>query len=186
MMKVCLKRRRMKMQSRVKDLNEITMKHETKVTDYHLLKVTSSAFKENELIPAAYTCDGKNVSPPLDIEHIPEKAACLAIIVDDPDAPVNIWVHWVVWNIPITHHIKEHEVHGIEGINDFQQRKYGGPCPPSGMHRYSFKIYALDTLLNLPVTARKIDLEKAMSGHILAFGELTGLYKRRDKELMNI
>ncbi|MBX9781707.1 MAG: YbhB/YbcL family Raf kinase inhibitor-like protein [Chitinophagaceae bacterium] len=162
------------------------MKHEAKEIDYRLLKITSAAFKERELIPVAYTCDGKNINPPLDIEDIPEETKCLALIVDDPDAPVNTWVHWLVWNIPVTHHIKENEVHGVEGTNDFQQYKYGGPCPPSGTHRYFFKVYALDTLLDLKPGSKKNELEKAMSNHILAFGTLTGLYKRRDKELMNI
>lgn len=151
----------------------------TRAVDYKLLIVTSPVFKENEMIPVKYTCDGINVSPPLNIEHIPEEAKCLALIVDDPDAPIGTWVHWVIWNIPVTHHIKENEVHGTEGINDFQQHHYGGPCPPSGTHRYFFKVYALDALLDLPANTKKLQLEKAMSEHIIAFGELIGLYKRK-------
>ncbi|KAA9035662.1 YbhB/YbcL family Raf kinase inhibitor-like protein [Ginsengibacter hankyongi] len=143
------------------------------------LKITSSAFNNNEYIPLKYTCDGDNISPSLEIEVIPEATKSLALIVDDPDAPIGTWVHWVVWNIPVTHHIKENDIKGIEGINDFQKNHYNGPCPPSGTHRYFFKIYALDALLRLPATTKKIELEKAMSDHILGFGELIGLYKRR-------
>jgi Raf kinase inhibitor-like YbhB/YbcL family protein len=151
----------------------------TRAVDYRHLKVSSTAFKNEEMIPSKYTCDGNNVNPPLDIEHIPEEAKCLVLIVDDPDASAGTWVHWVVWNIPVTHRIKENEAHGTQGINDFQQNHYGGPCPPSGTHRYFFKVYALNTLLNLPVNTRKQHLEKVMSQHIIAFGELTGLYKRK-------
>lgn len=154
------------------------MKHEAKEVDYRLLKVTSSAFRDKEFIPAKYTCDGENISPPIHIENIPEEAKCLALIADDPDAPVGTWVHWVVWNIPVTHNLKENEVHGRQGINDFQMHKYGGPCPPSGIHCYYFKIYALNTLLDLQENTNKRQLETAMSGHIIAFGELAGLYKR--------
>jgi Raf kinase inhibitor-like YbhB/YbcL family protein len=155
------------------------MKHETKEVDYKLLKVTSDAFNENELIPVKYTCDGDNISPPLNIEHIPEEAKSLAIIVDDPDAPVGTWVHWVMWNIPVTHQVKENKAHGIQGINDFGKHKYQGPCPPGGIHRYFFKVYALDDLIELPVNTTKHQLEKAMSEHIIAFGELVGIYVRK-------
>lgn len=154
----------------------------TRAVDYKPLKVTSPVFTDNEMIPVAYTCDGKNYSPPLHIDHIPEETKCLAIIVDDPDAPVSTWVHWLIWNIPVTHHIKENKVHGTEGLNDFQHTHYDGPCPPSGMHRYFFKVYALDTLLDIPVTVKKIQLERAMSEHIIAFGELIGLYKRKNEK----
>jgi len=150
----------------------------TRAVNYRQLKISSTAFQHEELIPLKYTCDGSNVNPRLNIEHIPEEAKCLALIMDDPDAQMGTWVHWVVWNIPVTHHIKENEVHGIEGFNDFQQHHYGGPCPPSGTHRYFFKVYALDALLNLPANTRKVQLEKAMSDHIIAFGELIGFYKR--------
>jgi len=161
-------------------MNDFTAHNEaTRAVDYKQLKVGSTAFQNEEMIPLKYTCDGRNVNPPLDIEHIPEETKCLALIVDDPDAPVGTWVHWVVWNIPVMHHIKENEVHGTEGINDFQQHHYGGPCPPSGTHHYFFKIYALDALLDLPANTRKPQLEKAMSEHIIAFGEMMGLYKRK-------
>ena len=154
------------------------MKHEAKEIDYKLLKVSSSAFNDNELIPVKYTCDGANISPPLNVDHIPEEAKSLAIIVDDPDAPVGIWVHWVMWNIPVTHQVKENKAHGIQGINDFGKHKYQGPCPPGGIHRYFFKVYALDDIIELPVNTTKHQLEKAMSEHIIAFGELVGMYAR--------
>lgn len=153
-------------------------KEATRAIDYKPLKVSSTAFENDGMIPVEYTCDGSNINPPLDIDHIPEEAKCLVLIVDDPDAPVGTWVHWVVWNIPVTHHIKEDQVHGIEGMNDFQQPAYCGPCPPSGTHRYFFKVYALDALLTLPANTRKAQLEKEMSEHIIAFGELVGLYTR--------
>ncbi|HSN60644.1 MAG TPA: YbhB/YbcL family Raf kinase inhibitor-like protein [Ferruginibacter sp.] len=153
-------------------------KEATRAIDYMQLKISSTAFQYGELIPSQYTCDGINISPPLDIENIPEEAKCLAIIVDDPDAPIAVWVHWIVWNIPVTHHVKENIVHGEEGLNDFQKHCYMGPCPPSGTHHYFFKIYALDTLLTLPFNTRKPELEKAISEHIIGFGELVGLYAR--------
>ena len=150
----------------------------TRAVDFKQLKVSSTAFKNEGMIPLKYTCDGNNVNPPLNIEHIPEDAKCLALIVEDPDALMGVWIHWVVWNIPVTHHIKENGIHGIEGINDFQQLHYGGPCPPSGTHRYVFKVYALDSLLDLPANTKKNQIEKAISEHIIGFGELIGLYKK--------
>ena len=155
------------------------MKRVEKAVDYALLNVSSTAFKEGEKIPSQFTCDGKNINPPIDIENIPVEAKCLTLIVDDPDAPRGDWVHWLVWNIPITHHIGENKIHGIQGQNDFKRQDYGGPCPPSGTHRYFFKVYALDALLDLPETAGKQELEKAMSEHIVGFGELVGLYSRQ-------
>lgn len=154
------------------------MKHIEKAVDYKIMDISSAVFKAGEMIPSKYTCEGANVNPPLDIKDIPGDAKCLTLIVDDPDAPNGTWVHWVVWNIPVTHHLKERHVPGKEGVNDFQQHRYGGPCPPSGTHRYFFKVYALDALLDLPADARKSDLEKAMSEHIVGFGELIGLYRR--------
>jgi len=154
------------------------MIHIAKSVDYKQLDISSASFQAGEEIPVKYTCDGANISPSLDIKGIPEEAKCLALIVDDPDAPISTWVHWVVWNIPVTHHIKENEIHGVEGINDFQQYHYGGPCPPSGTHHYYFKIYALDALLDLPKGSKEFQLEKAMSEHIIAYGEMMGLYTR--------
>lgn len=154
------------------------MKHEIREVDYKLLKISSAVFKADGMIPPQFTCDGENVNPPLDIKDIPEEAKCLALIVDDPDAPGGTWAHWIVWNIPVTHHIKENHIQGIEGRNDFHKNKYGGPCPPSGIHRYFFKVYALDALLDLPLNSDKAKLERTMSEHIIGFGELIGLYKK--------
>ncbi len=143
------------------------------------LTITSSVFENNGVIPAKYTCDGEDVNPPLSISGVPEGTESLVLIVDDPDAPMGTWDHWVVWNIPPVKKIEGNSVPGTEGINDFRKHSYGGPCPPSGTHRYFFKVYALDTKLDLSSNSRKRDVEKAMEGHILAEGEIVGLYSRR-------
>jgi len=142
------------------------------------LTVSSPAFENNKLIPAKYTCDGDNVNPPLTIEGVPDETKSLVLIVDDPDCPTGAWDHWIVWNIPATSKIEENAVPGTEGINTARKHSYGGPCPPSGTHRYFFKVYALDTKLGLSPNSRKKDVEKAMQGYILAKGELVGLYRR--------
>ncbi len=143
------------------------------------LTVTSPAFQHNGLIPKNYTCDGDDVNPPLSIQSIPEGTQSLALIIDDPDASSKTWVHWVVWNISTGKEIGEDSVPGTEGLNDFNKHTYGGPSPPSGTHRYFFKVYALDSKLNLPPNSRKKDVEEAMKDHTLAKGEIIGLYKRR-------
>ncbi len=154
------------------------IKHIDKAVDYLPLSISSPAFEEGGMIPTKYTCDGKNISPPIDVENVPEAAQCLVLIMDDPDAPAGTWVHWLVWNIPVTHHLEENDVHGVEGLNDFKKNNYGGPCPPSGTHRYRIKIYALNNLLDLPPESMKPQLEKAMAEFVIAFGQLEGLYKR--------
>jgi len=143
------------------------------------LAITSPAFENNGFIPSKYTCDGDNINPALKIAGVPEGTQSLTLIVDDPDAPMGTWDHWIVWNIPPTERIEENSVPGTEGLNDSRKHSYGGPCPPSGAHRYFFKVYALDTKLVLHPNSRKKDVEKAMEGHILAKGEIVGLYKRR-------
>lgn len=146
------------------------------------MSISSPAFKANASIPEKYTCEGSDVSPPLVIDNIPAEAKSLALIVDDPDAPMGTWVHWVVWNIdPKIKEIKEGTIpkEGVQGINSFKKHEYGGPCPPSGTHRYFFKIYALDTSLSLKPNAEKRDLEQAMKGHILQRSEIMGLYKKK-------
>ncbi|RMF54541.1 YbhB/YbcL family Raf kinase inhibitor-like protein [Candidatus Woesearchaeota archaeon] len=148
-----------------------------KVNYENRLVVSSAAFEHNGLIPKKYTCDGADVNPPLSIDNIPKGARSLVLIVDDPDAPSGTWVHWVVWNIPLGD-IKENSVPGTQGLNDFKKKSWGGPCPPSGTHRYFFKAYALDTILNISPNSRKHDVEKAMQDHIIARGELIGLYSR--------
>jgi Raf kinase inhibitor-like YbhB/YbcL family protein len=148
------------------------------LTEFKPLRITSTAFDMNQLIPTKYTCDGQDINPPINIEGVPEKAHSLVLIVDDPDAPGKTWVHWLVWNIPITHHIKENSIPGVQGWNDFERCDWGGPCPPSGIHRYFFKVYALDSLLQLFSKATRTELEQAMHQHILAYGELVGIYKK--------
>ena len=151
------------------------------------ITVTSSAFKEGGMIPAKYTCDGNNSSPPLNWQQPPQGTKSFALISDDPDAPVGTWVHWVMWNIPAeTNQLpenvppkKELPDGSRQGITDFGRSGYGGPCPPSGTHRYYFKVYALDQMLDIPVTSTKQNLLEAMKGHILAEGMLMGKYKRQ-------
>jgi Raf kinase inhibitor-like YbhB/YbcL family protein len=154
--------------------------HETD-TKRHVLKLTSTAFQENGLIPTKYTCDGKNVNPPLEIESIPADVKSLVLIVEDPDAPVGTWLHWILWNIPVTHIIHENEAPGIQGKNDFGNSNYGGPCPPGGTHRYVFKIYGLNELIDLPKGSSRNDVDRAMREHLVAYGELMGRYKRSRK-----
>ena len=151
------------------------------------IKVISPAFEEGGMIPSKYTADGQNISPPLKWEGVPDGTKSIALISDDPDAPVGTWVHWVMWNIPaeareLTENIPPDEDlpdGSRQGITDFRSIGYGGPAPPSGMHRYYFKVYALDMKLDLPSSSKKADLLKAMEGHILAEGQLMGKYKRR-------
>ena len=142
------------------------------------LTVKSPAFENNKLIPSKYTCDGEEVSPPLAVEGIPEKTKSLALIMEDPDAPAGLFIHWLVWNIPPTDKIQENSVPGTEGLNTNKKNSYHGPCPPGGTHRYYFKVYALDTHLNLSAFSEKEVLENAIQNHILAHGELVGLYRR--------
>jgi len=143
------------------------------------MQITSSAFKHNGKIPSKYTCDGEDVNPDLSISGILENTKTLALIMHDPDAPVEGgWTHWVVFNIPVTDNIAENSVPGKEGFNSFKQTAWGGPCPPSGTHRYFFYVYALDTELTLDSSPTKADVEKAMENHILEKAELMGLYIR--------
>jgi Raf kinase inhibitor-like YbhB/YbcL family protein len=150
------------------------------------IKVTSSAFKEGEMIPSKYTCDGINISPPLYWQTEVKGIKSFALIIDDPDAPSGDWVHWVVFNIPaeireLTEDSKANRNlpdEALMGTNDFRTITYGGPCPPSGTHRYFFKVYGLDFVLHLKAGATKKELLEAMKGHILAQGQLIGLYKR--------
>ena len=151
------------------------------------MKLTSTAFEEGGMIPAEYTCDGQNISPPLAWSGVPDGAKTLALIADDPDAPRGTWVHWIVYQIPPTEKGLPENVparatldNGArQGTNDFKKTAYGGPCPPSGTHRYFFKLYALDADLNLPPGATKDQLLKATEGHVLAEGQLMGRYKRQ-------
>ena len=151
------------------------------------IKVTSTAFEQGGMIPAKYTCDGADISPPLKWDPVPEAAKTIALISDDPDAPMGTWVHWVLFNLPagvteLPENVppKEKLDNGaVQGTTDFRRIGYGGPCPPSGTHRYYFKVYALDTALDLTSKAEKKDVVKAMEGHIVGQGELMGKYKRQ-------
>ncbi len=144
------------------------------------IQITSSAFMEGDSIPSLYTCDDKNVSPPLTWTNVPSNTVNLALIMDDPDAR-GTWVHWVLYNLnpDLTGLDQGKAGGGIEGINDFKEFGYGGPCPPRGStHRYFIKLYALDAVLELKAGATKAQLESAMHGHILAQGQLMGKYGR--------
>ena len=143
-----------------------------------VMKVTSPEFKNNGFIPKKFTCQGENINPGLVIDNIPDETRSIALIVDDPDAPAGTWVHWVVYDIPVVSCIDEDSIPGKQGMNDFRTKDYGGPCPPSGTHRYFFKVYALDAELNIEEGITKSDLEETMQTHILDKAELIGLYKK--------
>ncbi len=151
------------------------------------MKISSSAFGHEEKIPSRYTCDSQDVSPPLAWEQVPAEAKSLVLICDDPDAPMGTWVHWVFYDIPPSlaglpekiAPVERPDIGGVQGKNDFGRPGYGGPCPPSGTHRYFFKLYALDTVLNLPPGRTKKQVLQAMEGHVLAEAVLMGTYSRR-------
>ncbi len=150
------------------------------------MKLTSLAFAEGNIIPSRYTCDGQEISPPLSWSDVPARAKALALIADDPDAPAGTWVHWVIFNLPgtlsgLSEHVppdKAPRVGGVQGTNSWPAIGYGGPCPPSGTHRYFFKLYALDSELSLTSSATAGDVQAAMKGHILAEAQLMGRYQR--------
>ena len=157
------------------------------------INLGSSAFTDGGMIPKIFTCDGSDRSPPLEWSGVPASARSLALICDDPDAPRGIWAHWVVFNLlPETKALNEGVPHedtitlgagkAQQGRNDFGKIGYGGPCPPSGTHRYFFRLYALDSELKLTSTATRADLIGAIQGHILSEGRLIGKYQRGGKE----
>ena len=149
-------------------------------------EIKSNTFTNENTIPSKYTCDGPDLSPPLSWSNPPAGTKSYALIADDPDAPVGTWVHWVVWNIPAgTSSLKEEMDKAPkfpdgtrQGVNDFKRTGYGGPCPPGGTHRYYFKLYALDSILDIPANATKANLEAAMKGHVLGQATLMGTYSR--------
>src|SRR5664280_193984 len=153
------------------------------------MQITSSAFTEGNMIPAKYTCDGQDISPPLEWKDIPADTKSFSLISDDPDTSMGTWVHWVAFNIPsgiakLDENVKpekEFKNSMMQGNNDWPKIGYGGPCPPSGTHRYYFKLYALDTILPLKPRASKSQLLNAMRGHVLAEAQLMGKYKRLRK-----
>lgn len=153
------------------------------------IELTSAVFTTGERIPTQYCCDGEDMSPPLTWSDGPDGTQCYALIMDDPDAPAGTWVHWIAWNITKTS-LEENESqeaiadggdHIEQGRNSWKKPGYGGPCPPppTGEHRYFFRIYALDEHLDLPETTTRQRLEEAMEGHVLAVGELMGTYSRK-------
>lgn len=150
------------------------------------ITVKSNAFEEGGMIPKKYTCDDRDVSPPLAWDNVPEGTKSLALICDDPDAPMGTWVHWVLYDLPpATRELPENippkktlDNGAKHGTNDFRKTGYGGPCPPGGTHRYYFKLYALDTEIKRDPGMTKAELLKAMEGHILTEGQLMGKYKR--------
>ena len=141
-------------------------------------RLISTVFSQNGHIPPRYTCEGENINPPLKAENIPEGTKTLALIVEDPDAPRGTFDHWIVWNISPNEAIAEGKGPGINGTNGFGKTGYGGPCPPSGVHRYFFRVFALDDELDLPAGSKKADLLDAMKGHVLATAELMGFYQK--------
>ncbi|HEV8283324.1 MAG TPA: YbhB/YbcL family Raf kinase inhibitor-like protein [Chitinophagaceae bacterium] len=143
------------------------------------LRVQSVAFSHDGHIPPKYTCEGENVNPPLEISGFPENTKSLALVVEDPDARNKDFAHWLVWNIPPNEAIAENSRQGISGRNSFGNTGYGGPCPPSGSHRYFFRVYALDTDLDIQAGSDKKVLEEAMKDHVLASGELMAHYQKR-------
>ena len=146
------------------------------------MTIESTAFQNKKEIPSKYTCDGASTNPPLVIRDIPERTKSLALIVDDPDAPSGTWDHWILWNIPKeVMQIAEGStpMGAVVGKNSSGENSYGPPCPPSGAHRYYFRLYALDTPLNLSSNSNSDDLRGAMEGHVLAEAELMGRYQRK-------
>lgn len=155
---------------------------EREVWGMEKMEISSPAFSAGTAIPAKYTCDARDLSPSLVIGSVPAGTRSLALIMDDPDAPGGTWVHWVAWNIPPeTRVIPENSLPAgaVQGRNSWRRAGYGGPCPPSGTHRYVFKLFALDTTLKLAPSAGTVELERAMQGHLLASGQLMGTYARR-------
>lgn len=144
------------------------------------MELASPAFNNNETIPQKYTCDGADVSPTLQFSDVPKGTVTLALVIDDPDAPSGTFDHWIVWNLPPDLKVLQEGAKVSEqGTNGFRETRYRGPCPPRGNpHHYHFKLYALDTRLNLPQGSTKKALENAMKGHILGETELIGLYQR--------
>ena len=149
------------------------------MSDQGQLSLHSIAFSHGGHIPPLYTCEGKDINPPIEISGIPGDAKSLALIMEDPDAPNGTFYHWLMWNIPPQNVINENNTPGICGRNSFNKNNYGGPCPPDGEHRYFFRIFALDTELELPEGSSHSELVNAMEGHILASGDIMGHYKKR-------
>jgi len=151
------------------------------------LEITCPAFADNGMVPVKYTCDADEISPPLKWSNPPAGVKCFALLCDDPDAPAKVWVHWIIFNIPAdvkelpenVPKVPKLEDGTIQGLNDSGETGYGGPCPPSGIHRYFFKLYALDTMLNLMPGVKKPEFLNALKGHILAEAKIMGKYGKQ-------
>jgi Raf kinase inhibitor-like YbhB/YbcL family protein len=149
------------------------------------MKLTSPDFKEGSDIPERFTCEGEDISPTLRIDGVPQTAKSLALIMDDPDAPVGTFTHWLLWNLgPNQSEIASDSPppKAVQGLTDFGNNKYGGPCPPTGVHRYYFKLYALDTTLELPPRSKRKALDAAIKGHIIDEATLMGRYARKGRK----
>jgi Raf kinase inhibitor-like YbhB/YbcL family protein len=144
------------------------------------MSLSSPDFKNRGDIPSRFTCEGEEINPALAITDLPPGTKSLALIVEDPDAPGRTFDHWIVWNIPPQEMIKQNSVPGVQGKNSAGQSKYKGPCPPSGKHRYFFKLFALDVKLNLPEGSDKKMLQEAMKDHTLGKVEIVGLYQKKN------
>ncbi len=144
------------------------------------LTLTSPVFEDGRLIPEEYTCEGRNINPPLYISNLPDKTVSMALIMEDPDAPGGGLVHWVMYNIPPATVIKADDAPGVQAANGKGDSHYTGPCPPTGVHHYHFKIYALDVKLDLIQNADKAKVLEKMNGHVLASAELIGLYRKEE------
>ena len=142
------------------------------------LQIVSPSFKNDHIMSSRFTCEGENINPALVLTNVPPETVSLALLMEDPDAPKGIFVHWVMWSIKPVSLIDENSAPGIQGVNSRGSNQYIGPCPPYGTHRYHFNIFALDTKLELPRSAGKAEMMEAMSGHIISQARITGLYKR--------
>lgn len=151
--------------------------------EFYNMEILSPAFKNGDLLPLKYTCDGNNYSPPLNFKNVPDQARSLLLVLEDPDAPTGNWIHWVLFNLPpntlyLEENIKTLPSSTKNGLNSWKKNGYGGACPPDREHRYIFKLYALDIVLNLPEGVSLSDIEKAIKNHILEIATLSSSYKR--------
>lgn len=165
-------------------ITQFTFKQDKETSEQQTTMDIKSVFANNQRIPEKYTCDGKNINPPIELIEIPQNAESLVLIVDDPDAPGGTWDHWVLFNIsPRIKKIEENSAPkgAIQALNSWSKNNYGGPCPPkdSGKHRYFFKLYALNKILDLDENAKKSDVEAEMEGSVINVAELIGFYSRR-------
>lgn len=167
---------------RYTDFQQTPVKHETIPTEKISMKITSPAFGNNQRLPARYTCNGEGINPPLKFSGVPPETQSLVLIADDPDAVSGTWVHWIIYNIdPSVREVSENSVpaSGIQGSNSSGKPNYGSPCPPSGTHRYFFKLYALNKTLTIQGEANMETIQNAMKNSIISQAELIGLYSQQ-------